>query len=695
MRSASRFALLLVASLAAGPAASRETGPHARAVSPARLEELNGSRGAPVVGAARWRQAVHEVRRAAEGGRRFPESTAIRLSANERARSGAVPIGVLDARVPSPGGDSEGTVVFAAAALTGHTYRGSEVRFVLDEERYLATGDPPARIAIDFEDGNGFRGARFGEPLLVRYRSEGERTVRLRALDDEGADRQAAFRFDVRALRTPLPDDTLAITATEPYLGEFGTGEAYVYLSGLNASLTNPVVVIEGFDLDDTMNWDELYALLNQQNLVETLRAEGFDAVVLNFTSATDYMQRNAFVVEALLEEVAGAIDPGSDVALVGASMGGLCSRYALSWMETHSIDHRVRSYLSFDAPQLGANIPLGIQYWLVFFADLSAEAEFLLGRLDTPAARQLLVYHHTAPPGATGESDSLRAEFEADLSAVGGWPSLPRRVAIANGSGHGAGQGFSAGDRIINYEHDGLLVDIRGNVWAVPDGGAGMILDGLIRIWPLPATTMQVTVSGTAPYDNAPGGYRSSMADMDSTEAPYGDIVALHPSHCFVPTVSALAVDTSDLFYIAANDSDILSLTPFDALYFPAENQEHVEITPESAEWFLGEIRRATGVASDGAPPRLVVLSNRPNPFNPATELRFTTRAAARARLTIHDAAGRTVATLADGELSPGEHAVLWDGRDLSGDGVASGTYFARLLSGDRILTRKITLVR
>jgi hypothetical protein len=634
------------------------------------------------------------VRRSGGDGAALPEAEAIRLSANARGRSGVVPIAVLDARIPADEAKEE-AVVFAAAAMKEHTYRGDEVLFVLDRERYLSPDGTPERIEIDFEDGRGFRGVRIGEPALIRYGAPGMKTIRLRAVDAGGAERYAAFRFDVRALQTPNPHDTLTITATEPYLGAFGTGEAYVYLSDLHTELTNPVVVIEGFDLDDTMDWDELYALLNQQNLLETLRAEGFDAVVLNFTSATDYMQRNSFVVEALLDEVAGAIPPERDLALVGASMGGVVSRFALAWMESHSIDHRVRSFLSFDSPQSGANIPLGIQYWLAFFSDLSADAAYLLSRLDTPAARQLLVYHHTAPPGSTGESDSLRAEFESDLADAGGWPSIPRKVAIANGSGYGADQGFAPADQIIDYEYDGLLVDIRGNVWAVPDGGPATIFDGLKRIWPFPATTMAVTVAGTAPYDNAPGGYRSSMAEMDSTEAPYGDIVALHPSHCFIPTVSALAIDTEDLFYLVANDPEVLSLTPFDMIYFPVDNQEHVEITPESAEWFLSEIRAVTGVASNRPPSRFVFLPNRPNPFNPATELRFVSREETRVRLEIHDAAGRLVATLVDGRVGSGSHAVFWNGRHDSGAAAASGVYFARLRTGDETAARKIILLR
>src|SRR6185503_8018368 len=125
-------------------------------------------------------------------------------------------------------------------------------------------------------------------------------------------------------------------------------------------------------------------ALLDQQQLIETLHADGFDAVVLNFTESTSPIQENGFVVENLLEQVRVAAGT-TPIVLVGASMGGLCSRWALDWMETHGVPHGVRTFISFDSPQKGANIPLGIQYWLDFFSGMSADAAYLLGRLDTP----------------------------------------------------------------------------------------------------------------------------------------------------------------------------------------------------------------------------------------------------------------------------------------------------------------------
>jgi hypothetical protein len=455
-----------------------------------------------------------------------------------------------------------------------------------------------------------------------------------------------------------------------------------------------PIVVVEGFDLDNSMSWDELYVLLNQENLLETLRTAGFDLVVLDFTEATEPIQRNAYVVSELIQQVQAGLEPGTGMTLVGASMGGLAARFALAHLETSGFVHRVRTFISFDAPHGGANIPLGIQYWLDFFREESAEADFMLSRLDTPAARQMLVYHHTTPPGATGQSDPLRAGLEADFAALGGWPATPRLVGIANGSGAQVGQAFAPGAQIVRWDYSSFLVDLHGNVWAVPDGAGQRIFQGEIDFVLLPSDQRDVSVSGTLPYDGAPGGTRSSMADMDAVAAPYGDIVALHPNHCFIPTTSALALSGVGLFHDVLGDPDILASTPFDAVYVPAANQPHVAIGAENAAWLLAEIDAPTDVAAGTVPRAAVLHPAAPNPFNPTTTLRFELPAPGRARLTVHDAAGARLATLVDAVLPAGPARTVWDGRDAAGRRLAAGIYLCRLQVGDRVLARKMALV-
>ncbi|HYM82149.1 MAG TPA: FlgD immunoglobulin-like domain containing protein [Candidatus Limnocylindria bacterium] len=678
-----------------------------------KLERFAGGESSPAADLATWRQIYHELRRAAAETTNLPELD--RFLKDAASQPGTVPLAVINYRYERirPDAIARGTLVvrdgrltrglgepfeerrvFAISPLQSRTFQGGDVTFHLDRSRYLSNDATRAvRVEVDLGDGLDYRRVSLDERIRARYAGEGRKTIRVRVTLADGTALHASSSFEVAAMGTPVPDDTLHVTATIPYQGQTAAGAAYVYLAPGHSALTNPIIIVEGFDLDNSMDWDELYAQLNQENLLENLRTAGFDAVVLDFQDATDYIQRNAFVVTALIEQVQSAFPPQASLAVIGASMGGLCSRYALAYLESQSIPHRVRTLISFDVPHLGGDIPLGIQYWVDFFSGQSAEAAFLLERLNTPAARQMLVYHLTDPPSTTGTADPLRATLLADLAAVGDYPSLPRLVAVANGSGTRINQGFLAGDQIIDYEYSSFLADVTGNVWAVPDQASRTIFEGRLRIL-FSTTTQNVTVSGTQPYDGAPGGWRSSMAQMDATPAPFGDIVALHPNHCFVPTTSALALATTDLFYDVAGDPNLLALSPFDAVYHPAGNQEHVTVTPENAAWFTSEIGQ--GVVSAPHPAvtstsALTIGSGRPNPFHSSTQIGFTLSRAGFSTVRVFSIDGREVRGLHHGPISLGVHAVDWDGNDDRGHAVPAGIYFIRLAAPDGARTTRV----
>jgi len=64
-------------------------------------------------------------------------------------------------------------------------------------------------------------------------------------------------------------------------------------------------------------------------------------------------------------------------------------------------------------------------------------------------------------------------------------------------------------------------------------------------------------------------------------------------------------------------------------------------------------------------------------------------------ARVTVHDLAGRRVATLLDGLAAPGATTLTWSGRDPDGRAAASGVYQVRAEIAGRVLVRRIALVR
>jgi hypothetical protein len=86
----------------------------------------------------------------------------------------------------------------------------------------------------------------------------------------------------------------------------------------------------------------------------------------------------------------------------------------------------------------------------------------------------------------------------------------------------------------------------------------------------------------------------------------------------------------------------------------------------------------------------------NFPNPFNPATTIRYGLPNAERVTLKVYNLLGEEVVTLIDHEsIEAGYHAAIWDGRTQHGQPVASGIYLYRLRAGNFIMTKKMVLVQ
>ncbi|NIM65316.1 MAG: T9SS type A sorting domain-containing protein [Candidatus Latescibacteria bacterium] len=85
----------------------------------------------------------------------------------------------------------------------------------------------------------------------------------------------------------------------------------------------------------------------------------------------------------------------------------------------------------------------------------------------------------------------------------------------------------------------------------------------------------------------------------------------------------------------------------------------------------------------------------NYPNPFNPSTNISFFLAKPANVLLTIYNVKGQRVRTLLNGRKEFGKHTVVWDGRNDQGTQTSSGVYYYRLKAGDRVFTKKLTLLK
>jgi hypothetical protein len=113
--------------------------------------------------------------------------------------------------------------------------------------------------------------------------------------------------------------------------------------------------------------------------------------------------------------------------------------------------------------------------------------------------------------------------------------------------------------------------------------------------------------------------------------------------------------------------------------------------------------IRVSPGTSSSELPQQFSLNQNYPNPFNPGTRFSFTVPRESFVTVRVYSILGQTVATLVNGDLSPGLHWIGWNGLNDAGVSAASGLYVVVLsLSGEElrpsergIITRKILLLK
>ena len=146
---------------------------------------------------------------------------------------------------------------------------------------------------------------------------------------------------------------------------------------------------------------------------------------------------------------------------------------------------------------------------------------------------------------------------------------------------------------------------------------------------------------------------------------------------------------------------NDTLLAVGFDGAKAPAGAHEArltiVSNDPHAPQVVLPVSLTVSGVSGvDGDLPRTVTFSGPvPNPFNPATSIRFSLPRETSVSLRVYDVAGRLVRVLVDGPLPAGAHSFRWNGRTDLDRNVASGVYFARLQADGLDEIRGMTLVR
>lgn len=398
---------------------------------------------------------------------------------------------------------------------------------------------------------------------------------------------------------------------------------------------------------------------INGPDFIKKATDAGYDIIFFDMLYGAANIKLNGLLLEEFIVKMNnGSLQGGScycgktydEIVVIGPSMGGQVSRYALLDMEQNGINNCVREWVSFDSPNQGANISLGLQQFVEWsalnnkkaFGLFNSSKNILDQKLDRDAAKQLLIYHYTEKNKS--KANPAFYDFYNDLQEKGGLPRKCRKVAIANGSLTGAQQdlgtarGAYGGGALLaelnlpfnrfsklSYSFYAKLYATEGatltkapcsfdnkNKYVFSASREYHLINKYIPIGNVSCDFVKFDGWG---FDYAPGGTNKSILSLDIS-MPLTNVliftpgITYHDNFGFIPTVSSLAiypnvwVNNGGVNYQVLNNFGVANIekhqpnyaiTPFDAIYGPYTNQlneEHVFISQGLVKWAIDELQ-------------------------------------------------------------------------------------------------------
>jgi hypothetical protein len=574
----------------------------------------------------------------------------------------------------------------------------NQVSFILkDELIFNTTNRVIASIYIQSEEDNNWRKVNFNQAFQVSFSKNGKQNIhcKIEFSNGEATFQDIEIEVDNQITANTNKTNSLSfntvntLTASIPYQGYDETaaylaqGEFEIFPDTVDGILDKPIFLLDGFDPGDSRNIPGIYSLLNYgtsgQNLGDIVRAQGYDVIILNFPTYTrtgtttvvdggvDYIQRNAMLLVELINQVNAQKQGTAQNVVIGPSMGGLIARYALRYMEQHTLTHDARLYISFDSPHLGANVPIGFQHLFNYMGfgpvgDTTMQS-IVNGMLKSPAAREMLIDQFeghlqsgsateflTTPSTAllpTG-CPNFRSVFQNELNTMG-FPTTTRNVAIVNGAGNGTMTG-TPGMSVMNHTFNTSSTQRAIiNVNFTPVANSQLTVSHFqgqqwVLFWFTAYDSAAISKSPTYTdgLDSAPGGRfdMSSLASLGAGNATMTEFMNnLQIMYFdFIPVWSSMCLSNTTNLYTPLSTS---SVTPFLASSVPTTNENHVTLTDTNVAFALNEILGTLNTHESAALNSVWIK----NPMESAIQIN-SSYAIENASINITDILGKTVYT-------------------------------------------------
>ena len=517
--------------------------------------------------------------------------------------------------------------VFMAAPLVEQVFSRT-VRFVVDGNySFDNTTNPITMLKIDFDDGSGEKTITNNTPISVVYLSEGIKNLRITSSFLDGTTVVTYSKIDIKnnirggsgTSSHPYTEDLSIegeILPQYPYTDtdNFVTsqGEMRIYFANADMILRKPVLIVDGFDPLNNRRFDTCYAkgekslwdklgdgLNGNDNVGELLLSLGYDVVMLDFPEGGTYIEQNAMVCIKAINTINERLQQsGSEeqIVVVGPSMGGQITRYALAYMEQHPNantnygKHNCRLWISFDSPHQGANISIGVQKMVenyrIILRNLWEKT------LCCKAAKQMLIYHKK-----DGADEYFNTYYQQ--MAEMGYSNSSRKIAISNGSLNNISNGIASYEALILDAIFPYFIDV--NIRNMSHQGSCNVYEIIRRICFIPIrSSWSFSNNGNkGSLDVAPGCKYYTFDILTNKMLAFQvlgllQVVFNQHAHCFMPTTSVLDINVPIPYAMDVSNIDLVAegIIPFDSYWGPLnKNMEHITFDYDLVDYLLNEI--------------------------------------------------------------------------------------------------------
>ncbi|MGH1365591.1 MAG: FlgD immunoglobulin-like domain containing protein [Calditrichia bacterium] len=239
------------------------------------------------------------------------------------------------------------------------------------------------------------------------------------------------------------------------------------------------------------------------------------------------------------------------------------------------------------------------------------------------------------------------------------------------------------------------------GNTWTEITGNLPDRFPGDIAIDPTDPATVYITFSGFGTdhvYKSNDSGSSWTAIGQVLPDVPTSAVIVdpLYPEHVYVGNdIGVFASTDGGITWSDYSDALPDAVMVFDLAISPLNRKLRIG-THGNGAYERPLIDGSVGVepSPSNVTEAFTLYQNYPNPFNPETTIAFELSQREAVTLRIFNSLGQEVRTLIENNVrNAGRHEVSWNGRNNSGERVASGVYLYQLKAGSAATSRRMIL--